>query len=85
MHIICLKITRMKEIQKKIDEVVALYGTKSEYHKKEGHQKEFLRIPVPEGVDCEDIFSSIRIIIEEAGCQIDDANISKYIDVFYPF
>ena len=89
MHIICLKITRNEEKHLKImylnEECPDLYGTKSEYHKKEGHQKEFLRIPVPEGVDCEDIFSSIRIIIEEAGCQIDDANISKYIDVFYPF
>ena len=75
----------MKELQKIIDEAVARYGTKSEYHKKEGHQKEFLRIPVPEGVDCEDICSSVREIIEEECCQIDDANISKYIDVFYPF
>ena len=75
----------MKELQVKIDGAVAMYGTKSEYHKKEGQQKEFLRIPVPEGVDSDDVCDSIKQIINGAGCQIDDEHIRKYVDVFYPF
>lgn len=71
----------MQKIQKEINEAVAQYGTTAEYIKGQGGAKDFLRIPVPDGVDVEDLCDTINSIIKNTGYQIDDENLSKYIDV----
>ncbi len=71
----------MQEIQKKINEAIVHYDTTAIYMKGEGGEKDFLRIPVPVDVEVEDLCDTINSVIQNEGYQIDDENLSKYIDV----
>ena len=80
-----IKIRHMKKIQEKINKAIAHYGTSSVYHPKMGEENEYLSVPVPEGVDTDDLCNTISRVINGEGLQIDDECISEEIQIIWSF
>ena len=77
------KIRHMRKIKEIIDNAIAQYGTTSIYIPKEGKRKEHLSIPVPEGVNVDDLCDSINQVIKGKGLQIDDECLSTDIHIIW--
>lgn len=80
-----MRFKDMQEIQEKINKAIAHYGTSSVYHPKMGGQNEYLSVPVPEGVDTDDLCNTISRVINGEGLQIDDECISEEIQIIWSF
>ena len=75
----------MQEIKETIDKAIAHYGTASIYILGNGGSNEYLSIPVPNGVNVDDLCDSINYVIKGKGLQIDDECLSTDIHIIWSF